>query len=318
MHSLGRIMISFNHLGETGLLKTGYMHNRVRMIVGSLAHWSYGRDWFNECLVDADLANNTASWHGTGADAAPYFRIFNPVKQGQDFDKDGEYTKKYLPQLSKMPDKYLFNPWEAPKELLADAGVKLGENYPHPIVELKSSRENALASFDQIKKKKMRNLCVILADQLNQEIASLNDFDKDLDEILICELNRNFSDINHHKKKIVYQIACMRHFGMELDRLGFKINYLKLDNPDNENSYTSEIMKLIDNKGIDKVIVTEPSTYDEMESIQHWQKTIETDVEIRKNDLFFCGIDEFEAWAEGRKELRLEFFYRMLRRNIMF
>ena len=102
---------------------------------------------------------------------------------------------------------------------------------------------------------------------------------------------------------------------MELDRLGFKINYLKLDNPDNENSYTSEIMKLIDNKGIDKVIVTEPSTYDEMESIQHWQKTIETDVEIRKNDLFFCGIDEFEAWAEGRKELRLEFFYRMLRRK---
>ena len=80
----------------------------------------------------------------------------------------------------------------------------------------------------------MRNLCVILADQLNQEIASLNDFDKDLDEILICELNRNFSDINHHKKKIVYQIACMRHFGIELDRLGFKINYLKLDNPDNE------------------------------------------------------------------------------------
>ena len=160
-------------LGETGypivdagmkeLWETGYMHNRVRMIVGSflvknlLTHWSYGRDWFNECLVDADLANNTASWQwvaGTGADAAPYFRIFNPVKQGQDFDKDGEYTKKYLPQLSKMPDKYLFNPWEAPKELLADAGVKLGENYPHPIVELKSSRENALASFDQIKKKK--------------------------------------------------------------------------------------------------------------------------------------------------------------------
>ena len=74
-------------------------------------------------------------------------------------------------------------------------------------------------------------------------------------------------------------------------------------------------MKLIDNKGIDKVIVTEPSTYDEMESIQHWQKTIETNVEIRKNDLFFCGIDEFEAWAEGRKELRLEFFYRMLRKK---
>ena len=159
--------------GETGypivdagmkeLWETGYMHNRVRMIVGSflvknlLTHWSYGRDWFNDCLVDADLANNTASWQwvaGTGADAAPYFRIFNPVKQGQDFDGDGEYTKKYLPQLSNMPGKYLFNPWEAPKEILDDAGIKLGENYPYPIVELKSSRENALSSFAQIKKKK--------------------------------------------------------------------------------------------------------------------------------------------------------------------
>ena len=161
----------------------------------------------------------------------------------------------------------------------------------------------------------MRNLCVILADQLNQEITSLNDFDKDLDEILICELKKNFTDINHHKKKIVYQISCMRHFGIEMDRLGFKINYLKLDNPDNENSYTSEIMKLINDKGIDKVIVAEPSTYDEMESIKNWQNTIGIDVEIRKNDLFFCDIDEFKAWAEERKELRLEFFYRMLRRK---
>ena len=161
----------------------------------------------------------------------------------------------------------------------------------------------------------MRNLCVILADQLNQEITSLNDFNKDLDEILICELKKNFTDINHHKKKIVYQISCMRHFGIEMDRLGFKINYLKLDNPDNENSYTSEIMKLINDKGIDKVIVAEPSTYDEMESIKNWQNTIGIDVEIRKNDLFFCDIDEFKAWAEGRKELRLEFFYRMLRRK---
>lgn len=159
--------------GETGypiidagmkeLWETGYMHNRVRMIVGSflvknlLTHWKFGKDWFNHCLVDADLANNTASWQwvaGTGADAAPYFRIFNPVKQGQDFDKDGEYTKKYLPQLSNIPNKYLFSPWEAPKEILKIAGIELGENYPHPIVELKSSRENALASFSQIKKKK--------------------------------------------------------------------------------------------------------------------------------------------------------------------
>ena len=158
-------------LGQTGfpivdagmkeLWKTGYIHNRVRMIVGSflvknlLSHWNYGRDWFNECLVDADLANNTASWQwvaGSGADAAPFFRIFNPVKQGRDFDSEGEYTKKYLPQLSLMPKKYLFNPWEAPKDILHDAGIKIGENYPYPIVDLKASREKALLAFSQIKK----------------------------------------------------------------------------------------------------------------------------------------------------------------------
>jgi len=165
-------LIRLWQLGQTGypivdagmkeLWETGYMHNRVRMIVGSflvknlLSHWNYGRDWFNDCLADADLANNTASWQwvaGTGADAAPYFRIFNPVKQGQDFDADGEYTKKYLPQLALMPQKYLFNPWEAPKDILHDAGIKLGVNYPNPIVALKESRERALIAFSQIKKK---------------------------------------------------------------------------------------------------------------------------------------------------------------------
>ena len=147
--------------GMKELWETGYIHNRVRMIVGSflvknlLSHWHYGRDWFNDCLVDADLANNTASWQwvaGTGADAAPFFRIFNPVKQGLDFDADGEYTKKYLPQLSLIPQKYLFNPWEAPKDILHDASIKLGDNYPYPIVDLKASRERALFAFSQIKK----------------------------------------------------------------------------------------------------------------------------------------------------------------------
>ena len=161
----------------------------------------------------------------------------------------------------------------------------------------------------------MRNLCVILADQLNQEISSLNDFDKDLDEVLICEFKENFSDINHHKKKIVYQLSTMRHFGGELDAQGFKINYLKLDNPDNQNSYTSEILKLTQKKDIDRIIVTEPSTHAEMKSIQNWQKIIRRRVEIRKNDLFICDTDEFNSWAEGRKELRLEFFYRMLRKK---
>ena len=161
----------------------------------------------------------------------------------------------------------------------------------------------------------MRNLCVILADQLNQEITSLNDFDKDIDEVLICELKKNFIDINHHKKKIVYQISSMRHFGKELDAQGFKTNYLKLDDPKNQNSYSTEISKLVQKKDIDRVIVTESSTHTEMKSIQGWQKIIGRKVEIRKNNLFICDTDEFEFWAQGRKELRLEFFYRMLRKK---
>ena len=161
----------------------------------------------------------------------------------------------------------------------------------------------------------MRNLCVILADQLNQEISSLNNFNKDLDEILICELKKNFNDNNHHKKKIVYQISCMRHFGIEMDALGFKVNYLKLNDPNNKDSYASEILDLIGKKGIDRIIVTESSSHDEMESIKQWQGIIGLDVEIRKNDLFMCDKKEFEEWATGRKELRLEFFYRMLRRK---
>ena len=138
------------------LWQTGYMHNRLRMVVGSflvknlLLHWHHGERWFWDCLVDADLANNSAGWQwiaGSGADAAPYFRIFNPVMQGQKFDPDGKYTKKYLPELKDMPDKYLFNPWEAPEDVLVSANVKLGKDYPFPIVEIGSSRQKALEAF---------------------------------------------------------------------------------------------------------------------------------------------------------------------------
>ena len=126
------------------------------MVVGSflvknlLLHWHHGERWFWDCLVDADLANNSAGWQwiaGSGADAAPYFRIFNPVMQGQKFDPDGKYTKKYIPELKDMPNKYLFNPWEAPEDVLVSANVKLGQNYPLPIVEIGSSRQKALEAF---------------------------------------------------------------------------------------------------------------------------------------------------------------------------
>lgn len=152
----GQTGIPIIDAGMRELWQTGYMHNRVRMIVGSflvknlLLHWGNGERWFWDTLLDADLANNSASWQwvaGCGADAAPYFRIFNPVTQGQKFDVDGRYTRHYVPELAHMPDKYLFNPWEAPKEVLSGAKVLLGKTYPHPIIDLKASRERALAAF---------------------------------------------------------------------------------------------------------------------------------------------------------------------------
>ncbi|MBY0280615.1 MAG: DNA photolyase family protein [Alphaproteobacteria bacterium] len=147
--------------GMRELWQTGYMHNRVRMIVGSflvknlLLHWHHGEKWFWDCLVDADLANNSASWQwvaGCGADAAPYFRIFNPITQGEKFDPTGHYTRQFVPELVNMPNKYLFKPWQAPADILKRAGVVLGDSYPKPIVSLELSRHRALEAFASLPK----------------------------------------------------------------------------------------------------------------------------------------------------------------------
>ena len=146
--------------GMRELWQTGYMHNRVRMIVASflvknlLIHWHHGEAWFWDTLVDADLANNSASWQwvaGCGADAAPYFRIFNPITQSERFDPEGIYIRKYIPELTNLPNKYLFAPWEAPSSVLTDAGILIGTNYPEPLCDLKISREAALTAFSEIK-----------------------------------------------------------------------------------------------------------------------------------------------------------------------
>ena len=146
--------------GMRELWQTGYMHNRVRMIVGSflvknlLIDWRHGERWFWDCLLDADLASNSASWQwvaGSGADAAPYFRIFNPLLQGEKFDSEGEYVARYCPELAKLPKKYIHQPWNAPANVLAAAGVKLGQDYPQPVVDLKASRQRALDAFAQLK-----------------------------------------------------------------------------------------------------------------------------------------------------------------------
>ena len=144
------------------LWHTGYMHNRMRMVVGSFLvknlriDWRLGASWFWDCLCDADLASNSAGWQwvaGCGADAAPYFRIFNPTLQGEKFDKNGTYTKKWCPELNNLPNKYLFKPWELNEDQQRNHGVILGEQYPFPIVSLKESRKEALLSYAKMKDK---------------------------------------------------------------------------------------------------------------------------------------------------------------------
>lgn len=146
--------------GMRQLWETGWMHNRVRMVVASflvkdlLISWEEGAAWFWDTLVDADLANNTLGWQwagGCGADAAPYFRIFNPVLQGEKFDGDGTYTRKWVPELESLSDKYLHKPWDAKPMELESAGVTLGDDYPQRIVDHKKARASALAALDQVK-----------------------------------------------------------------------------------------------------------------------------------------------------------------------
>ena len=146
--------------GMRQLWHTGWMHNRVRMVTASflvkhlLIDWRLGEQWFWDTLVDADPANNAASWQwvaGSGADAAPYFRIFNPVLQGEKFDALGSYVRQWVPELARLPDEFIHEPWLAPPLTLADAGVTLGQTYPHPIVAHDMARKRALDALASIK-----------------------------------------------------------------------------------------------------------------------------------------------------------------------
>ena len=148
----GQTGIPIVDAGMRQLWQTGWMHNRVRMIVASLLikhlgiHWRDGQRWFWDTLVDADLASNAANWQwvaGCGADAAPFFRIFNPVLQGEKFDPEGKYVRKYVPELKHLPNKHIHKPWDAPQP---------PGNYPAPIVDLAVGRERALAGFRALKR----------------------------------------------------------------------------------------------------------------------------------------------------------------------
>jgi deoxyribodipyrimidine photo-lyase len=146
--------------GMRELWATGWMHNRVRMIVASFLTkdlrlpWQEGARWFWDTLVDADLASNTLGWQwtaGCGADAAPYFRVFNPVTQGQKFDPNGKYVREWIPEIASLPDKAIHSPWAAAASDLVQAGIELGKDYPAPIVDHSKERENALEAYNTLK-----------------------------------------------------------------------------------------------------------------------------------------------------------------------
>ncbi|MCM8774787.1 MAG: DNA photolyase family protein [Candidatus Omnitrophica bacterium] len=148
--------------GMRQLWRTGWMHNRVRMIVASflvkhlLIRWQKGARWFWDTLVDADLANNTMGWQwaaGCGADAAPYFRIFNPVLQGEKFDPQGNYVRRWVSELVHLPASWIHKPWQAPEKVLSQAGIVLGQTYPEPIVNHEFARRRALTAYAQYWKK---------------------------------------------------------------------------------------------------------------------------------------------------------------------
>lgn len=146
--------------GMRQLWQTGWMHNRIRMVVASFLtkhlqiHWMHGANWFWDTLLDADQANNTAGWQwvaGCGADAAPYFRIFNPITQSEKFDPNGDYIRQYVPELAGLSKKYIHSPWLAPKAILKDANITLGKDYPNPMVDHKTARETALNAYAVLK-----------------------------------------------------------------------------------------------------------------------------------------------------------------------
>ncbi|MCC2463348.1 DNA photolyase family protein [Bacillus mobilis] len=156
----GKTGYPFIDAGMRELWQTGFMHNRARMAVASflvkhlLIPWQEGAKWFMDTLLDADIANNTMGWQwvaGSGADASPYFRIFNPITQGEKFDKDGEYIRKWVPELRNIPNKYIHKPWEAPEHILQKANITLGHTYPLPIVDHKAARERALCAYKSMK-----------------------------------------------------------------------------------------------------------------------------------------------------------------------
>jgi len=160
-----------------------------------------------------------------------------------------------------------------------------------------------------------RNLVLILGDQLSHDISSLDNFDPAQDQILMCEVQEEATYVKHHKKKIAFLFSAMRHFAAELEDKNFPIRYTKLDDDSNAGSFMGEVKRAVNDFKPEKIIVTMPGEYRVLKDMKQWEKTFDVGIEIREDTRFLCTPDEFAAWADGRKQLRMEFFYREMRKK---
>ena len=161
----------------------------------------------------------------------------------------------------------------------------------------------------------MTVLRLILGDQLSHQIASLRDINIDIDIVLMAEVSAEVTYVKHHKRKIAFLFAAMRHFAEELRGAGTKVIYRRLDDQNNGGSLESELKQVIASREISKLVVTMPGEYRLMETMRSWQSTLDVAVELREDDRFLCSLDKFNKWADGRRQLRMDFFYRDMRRD---
>ncbi|MEM9843018.1 MAG: cryptochrome/photolyase family protein, partial [Pseudomonadota bacterium] len=161
----------------------------------------------------------------------------------------------------------------------------------------------------------MSNLILILGDQLSPNIAALRDADPARDRVLMAEVQEEATYVRHHKKKIAFLFSAMRHFAEDLRADGWTVDYVSLDDPDNTGSFSGEVERFAAAQDPDAIIVTEPGEWRVRCAIEDWQKAFDCAVEIRADDRFIATHDEFQTWAEGRKQLRMEYFYREMRRK---
>ena len=161
----------------------------------------------------------------------------------------------------------------------------------------------------------MLNLILILGDQLSRNISSLQGIDKKKDTILICEVWDEATYVRHHKKKIAFLFSAMRHFAEELKQDGFNVRYIKLGDDGNAGSFKGEVKRAAQELKVDQVIVTEPNEYRVLDDMRCWSDDLEIDLEIRNDDRYLCSHEDFKSWAEDRKQLRMEYFYREMRKK---